>query len=225
MFLLRKMSFLECPEAPVSEHSAAVKEFTGRKHYWNLFGRTFILDFPLIQDKLSRKTSLFVGCEILGLFGNTLATDHMYSRHNWGKFSQHVETPLSQKAKKIFTFLSHFFTLKKILHIFKRNVRFIAQIVGKLLAPKNVLAWMPESSCFRTLFRSESVHGKQTVLKSFWRDVYPNFPLIQDNLSQKRSLFVRCEILGLFGNTLAADQMYSPHNWGKLPQHVKTSLS
>ena len=115
------MSFLECPEAPVSEHSAAVKEFTGRKHYWNLFGRTFILDFPLIQDKLSRKTSLFVGCEILGLFGNTLVTDHMYSRHNWGKFSQHVETPLSQKAKKIFhVFVPFFHSTENFTHFQKK---------------------------------------------------------------------------------------------------------
>ena len=84
---------------------------------------------------------------------------------------------------------------------------------------------MHETSCFQTQFRSQSVHGKQTFLKFVWEDVYPNFALILDKLSQKRSLFVRCGILRVFGNTLAAHHMYSRHNWGKFPQHVKTLLS
>ena len=92
------------------------------------------------------------------------------------------------------------------------------------MAPKNVVAWMRESSCFRTLFPSQSVHGKQTLLKSVWDDVYPNLSLIQDKLSQKTSLFLEFEILGLFSNTLAADHMYSHHNWGKFREDVKTGL-
>ena len=71
---------------------------------------------------------------------------------------------------------------------------------------------MPESSAFRTPFRSHSVHGTQTPLKSVWQHVYHNFLLREDKLSQKTSLFLRCEILGLFHNTLVADHMYSRHN-------------
>ena len=93
------------------------------------------------------------------------------------------------------------------------------------MAPKNVLAWMPESKCFRTLCGSETVRGKQTLLKSVWQKVYANFPLIQHRFIQKTSLFVRCEVLGLFGNALAANHMYCRDNWEKFPQHVKTPLS
>ena len=118
-----------------------------------------------------------------------------------------------------------FLQLTQNFRHFEKNSRLIAQIVEKLLVPKNVLVWMPEISCFRTRFRHESVHGRQKLLKSVWQDLYPNFPSIQDKLSQKTSLFVRCEILGLFGSTLAADHMYSRHNWGKFLQHVKTLLS
>ena len=37
--------------------------------------------------------------KILGLFGNTLTADQMYSRHRWEKFPEQVQTMLSQKPK------------------------------------------------------------------------------------------------------------------------------
>ena len=42
---------------------------------------------------------------------------------------------------------------------------------------------MPKSSCLRTNFESERVHGCQTFLKRARQDFYPNFSLIQDKLS------------------------------------------
>ena len=46
------------------------------------------------------KTSLLVRSEILGLFGNTLTADHMYSGNYWEKVPQQVQTLLSQQPKK-----------------------------------------------------------------------------------------------------------------------------
>ena len=132
---------------------------------------------------MSQKTSLFIRCEILGLFGNTLSADHMYCHHNWGKFPQHVKTPLSQKGKTFFVIFILFLQSTQNFALFEKFFSLIAWIVGNLLTPKNVVAWMPESSCFRTLFRSQSVDGCQTLLKFFWQHLYPNFPLIQDRLS------------------------------------------
>ena len=93
------------------------------------------------------------------------------------------------------------------------------------MTPKNAVPWMPKSSCFRTRFQSQSVHGTQTPLKAVLQHVYPNFLLILDKLSQKTSLFVGYEIWRLFGNTLAVDHMHSRDNWGKFPQHFKTQSS
>ena len=84
---------------------------------------------------------------------------------------------------------------------------------------------MPECSCFRTPFGSQGVHGSQRQLKSVCQDDYPNFSLIIEKLSYKTSLFVRCEILRMFGTTLPADHIDSRDNIGKFPQHVKTALS
>ena len=54
-------------------------------------------NFTLNQDKLRRKRSLLVRCEILRLFLNMFTAAHMYFCHNSEKFSRHVKTPLSQK--------------------------------------------------------------------------------------------------------------------------------
>ena len=68
------MRLLECPKAPVLEHPSRVNVLPG-------------IEFPLIQDTLSWKTSLLVRSEILGLFGNTFTADHMYSRHYLSEIS------------------------------------------------------------------------------------------------------------------------------------------
>ena len=49
------------------------------------------------------------------------------------------------------------------------------------------------------------------MLKSPWQQFYHKFHLILDTLSRKTSVLVRSEVLGLSGNTLTADHMYSPH--------------
>ena len=84
---------------------------------------------------------------------------------------------------------------------------------------------MSESPFFRTPLGKQRVHGSQTLAKSARWHFYPNFSLIQDKLSLKKSLLVRCEILGLFGNTVTADRMYFHHNGDKLTQQVQTPLS
>ena len=68
------------------------------------------------------KHLLLVRSEILGAFRNTLAADHMYSRHNWGKFMQNVKTPLSQKGKTSFEILIAFLqSIQNFSHFQKKG--------------------------------------------------------------------------------------------------------
>ena len=83
---------------------------------------------------------------------------------------------------------------------------------------------MPKSSCFRTPFRSQRVHLCKTLLKSARQHFYPTFPLMQDKLSWKTSLWIRSKISGMLVSTLADDHMYSPHSWQKFPQRIQTQL-
>ena len=84
---------------------------------------------------------------------------------------------------------------------------------------------MPKSSRFRTTLESQRVHGFQSLLKSARQHFHLNFPLSQGQLSKKTSLLVRCEILGLFANTLTAAHMSSRHNSHKFSRHFQTPLS
>ena len=84
---------------------------------------------------------------------------------------------------------------------------------------------MPRRSCFRTPFDSKCVHRSQTLLEPALQHFYPNYPLIQEKFRCKTSFLVRSSILGLFGNTLIADHIYSRHRLEKLRQQVETILS
>ena len=53
-----------------SVHGSQTQLKSARQHFYP--------NFLLIQSKLSYKTSLLVRSEKLGLFGNTLAANHMY---------------------------------------------------------------------------------------------------------------------------------------------------
>ena len=133
---------------------------------------------------------------MLGLFVNTLTADHMYSSHSWKKFGQPVHTHLSQKPKTIFqSFIASLKSKWNFPH-FEKKDSFMAQIFWKSLNPKNVLPWLPKTSCFRTHFGNQRLRGSQAQLKSARHCFYPNFPLIQDKLSRKTSSWIRSKYKG-----------------------------
>ena len=121
--------------------------------------------------------------------------------------------------------LLDFWIYAKFCAFWSKKISFIALIFCRSLGLRNVVTWMPESSCFRTALQSERVHVPQTPVKSTRQQFYPKFPLIQDKLSSKTSLLVRFEVLGVFGKRLTADHKYFRRNWEKFLEHVETPLS
>ena len=95
-------------------HGSQILLESARQHFYP--------SFRIMQDKSSLKTSVLVRSEILELFGNTFLSDHVYSRHNWENFSQHVQTLLSQKHKmfsQIFIAFSQ--SIKNLPHFEKKD--------------------------------------------------------------------------------------------------------
>ena len=86
---------------------------------------------------------------------------------------------------------------------------FIADVFPKLPTPKDVVREVSKKSRFRTPF--DKLHGKrsQTLLKSEDQALNHIYWSMLGELSRKKSLLVICKILGLFVNTLAADDKYS----------------
>ena len=139
------------------------------------------------------------------------------SSHN--RFTGHY----FQNQKSFYAIFLHFWSLHKMSRLFKK-ISFVAQIFWNLLNPKNVITWMPESSCFRIPFANKGDHESLTTTYPGMQHFYPSFQLT-DKLSQKTSLLVRLEILGPFFNTFTGNHMNSLHNRDKFWQEIQTPLS
>ena len=97
-----------------------------------------------------------------------------------------------------------------------------ADVFPKLGTPTlDVVRQMSKKSLFRRPFHSQ--HGKrsQTLLKSAAQHVYYIYWSLWKKLSWKKSLLMIYKILGLFLNTLAADDKYSVLKTVNLPEPIQ----
>ena len=78
---------------------------------------------------------------------------------------------------------------------------------------------------FRKSFESQRANTSETLLKSAWQHLYHIFQSFWEILSCMMSLVVICESLGLFVNTLTADDKYFLCNRENLRQPVQMQLS
>ena len=84
---------------------------------------------------------------------------------------------------------------------------------------------MRKRLCFWKPFGSEHVSESQKLLKFVEKHFYPTFSLFWAKLSEKMSILVRSEILGLLVNTSPADYKYSRSNRQNLPLPIQMQLS
>ena len=127
---------------------------------------------------MSYKISFLVISEILGLFGNTLTTDHMNFPHNRESSCKRFKGHFQKNQKYFLNCFLHLQNLHKILVILKKKISSIAQMSLKLLTLIYMVTWTPQSSRFRTPLRNRSVHRSETLKTSPWWEFYPNFALI-----------------------------------------------
>ena len=78
---------------------------------------------------------------------------------------------------------------------------------------------------FRTSFDSQYVRGSKILPKSPREHFFSYFSSLWWELSCKMSFFVICEIVGLFVETLTANDKYSLCNSENLPQLIQMQLS
>ena len=88
---------------------------------------------------MSWKKCSLVRSKILGLFVNTLTAKYKYSRRNMQTLVQQVQTPLSLKQKTSFGFFIAFLKCtSNVEHIQKKKESLLAEVLPKLLTPKEV---------------------------------------------------------------------------------------
>ena len=84
----------------------------------------------------------------------------------------------------------------------------IANVFPKLQTVKNLVRLLSKKRSFRTRFDCQHVKGSQILRKSQWDRFFHVFPSFSENLIWKMFPLVIGEILGVYVNTLTADDKY-----------------
>ena len=176
------MWLLEFPEPPVLQLLSRVNVFTGAKHCWNMRGRTVILTFYYAKTN-------WVGKHLF--YSHLKSLDCLVTRSipitcilvKLGKIPATPSNAIISKTKNILWNFCWIFTIYIKFITFWKKISFIAYISRKLLTPRNVVTWIPECICFRTLFESQRDHGYQKLMKLARERFHPNFSLSQGKLS------------------------------------------
>ena len=110
---------------------------------------------------MSWKTSLLLRAEILGLFGNTLTDDHMYSRHYLREISARCSSTIISKTENVFpNFYYSFAIFRKVCPFWEKGQLHSLNILdvidsekfGYFNAREVLLSTnLPESTCSRVL--------------------------------------------------------------------------
>ena len=100
-------------------------------------------------------------------------------------------------------------------------MNFIAYLLIKIETSKNVVRQISKKSQFRRQYHKQ--HRKQSwpLLKFEQQHLYGIGWSMWKKLSWKKSVLVRCKIVGLFVNIMTADGKYSLLNREKLTQPIK----
>ena len=144
---------------------------------------------------------------------------------NW---SFRIQIQLSLKWKRFvifcFVFLFHFRKLHEILNILEKKMIVIPTLFHKLQTVKDLVRPLSEKHRFRTLFHSQRVKMAQTLVKSAGEQFHHVFSAFWRNLICKIFPLVICEILGLLGSILIANDKYPVWDCENLLTPVKMQL-
>ena len=185
-----------------------MKMLMGAKHFWNPHESTFIKFLDHSEGKWLWKYLLYWNFKSEGvllthwlsmtstLFGIVRIWSSLFN------YSYH-------KNKKIFLhFLFHLWNLHQILNIFEKKMFLIANVFPKLQNVKSLLKPLSRKRCFRTSYTSGGVNGCQRLLKFALEHLYHIFWSLWEEVISKISPLFKFEILGVFANSLTADDKY-----------------
>ena len=113
-----------------------------------------------------------------------------------------------KNGKVFLNFLFHLWNVHQILKIFEKEMIVIANVFPKLKTAKDLVKKLSRKRCFRTSFDSEVIHGCQTLVKFALEHPHHIFWSLWEEMISKISALFKFEILGVFANTLTADDKY-----------------
>ena len=171
----------------------------------------------------------FLKLEILEMFVNTLTADYKYPARDCENFHFPIQIHFSEKQKTFSHFFFFFFfnlwILHQILSIFEKNMLVIANVFLKLQTVEDLVKKLSWKRCFRTSFDIQHVNWCQTLVKSTWGTFYHIFWSLWGEMICKISPLFIFEILGVFVNTLAANEKYPVQDCENLQFPIQMQLS
>ena len=115
--------------------------------------------------------------------------------------------------------------LHQFLNILKKNKILIPNVFPKLGTVEDLFRPVSKKRRFRTSFDSQHVKGSETLVKSGWEHFcHIQIPLSREMIWKISPIF-KFEILGLFVNTLTADDKYALLDCENLPFPIQMQLS
>ena len=150
-----------------------------------------------LPSQLNWKIFRLLTCQIVGLLVKTLATDEKYPILNRENLRIPIQMQLSQKQKNFSQFFTAFLKSKSNFEYFYIKMTLTAFAFPKLQTPNT---WLDKSL--------KSPVAPLSLLKSASQTVYNIHWPLPSQISWKKSLLLRCKILGLLVNTLASDEKY-----------------
>ena len=130
-----------------------------------------------------------------------------------------------KNGKRLLNFLFHLSNLHQILNMFEKKMIVEANVFPKLQIVKDLAKRLSRKRRFRTCFSSHRVNGGQTLLKPAWEHLYHIFWSLWMEMTWKISPLQKFEILGVFVNTLTADDKYSVLDWENLKFSIQMQIS
>ena len=116
--------------------------------------------------------------------------------------------------------------LHQTLNILKKKMIVIANVFSKLQTEiKDLVKQLSWRRRFRTSFNSQHVNECQTLMKSAWEHFYHIFWSLIGKMTWKMPPLLNFEILGLFVNTLTADNKYPVLDCENLQFPIQKQLS
>ena len=130
-----------------------------------------------------------------------------------------------KKKKNFLNSCFHFWNLHEILNILEKKMIVIANVFPQLQNVKKLARTLSKEQRFRTGFGSQHVKAAQIPAKSCWQHIYHVFPSFSGKLIWKISPVVLGEILGVFLDTMTADDKYPVQDCKNLPLPIQMQLS
>ena len=143
------------------------------------------------------------------MFVKTFTGDDNYPLRNCENLLLLIQMQLSKKRKTFSQLFVPFRAFASNFKHFEKKMILIGNVFPKVPTVKDLGRRLSKKQCFRTPFNSRHAKGSQTLMKSAWEYFYQIFSSLWGKLISKMFLLMICEMVGVFFNTLTADEKYS----------------